>query len=63
LPGDVVESLRGRDVYIVPDRDAVGETMVLRLKEQLQRAGISVIVKRLDIGGDVNEGLTMRGTR
>lgn len=63
LPNDVVESLRGRDVYIVPDRDAVGETMVQRLKAQLQRARISVIIKQLDIGGDVNERLKLRGTR
>lgn len=62
LPNDVVESLRGKDVYIVPDGDAVGDTMVQRLKAQLQRARILAITKRLDMGGDVNERLTMRGT-
>jgi DNA primase len=63
LANDVVESLRGKDVYLVPDRDTVGDTMVQRLTAQLQRAGISAITKRLDVGGDVNERLKMRGTR
>jgi len=63
LPNEVVESLSGKDVYIVPDRDAVGETMVQRLKAQLQRAGVSTITKRLDVGGDVNERLMMRVPR
>lgn len=60
LPNEVVESLVGKDVYIIPDRDAVGETMVQRLKAQLQRAGVSVITKRLDVGSDANERLMMR---
>lgn len=63
LPNDVVKCLRGKDIYIVPDRDAVGETMVQRLKAQLMLAGISAITKRLDMGGDVNERLMMRGPR
>ncbi|HXV00563.1 MAG TPA: toprim domain-containing protein [Caulobacteraceae bacterium] len=63
LPNEVVESLSGKDVYIVPDRDAVGETMLQRLKAQLQRAGVSAITKRLDVGGDVNERLMMRVPR
>lgn len=61
LPNDVVECLRGKDIYVVPDRDAVGETMVQRLKAQLQRAGLSAITKRLDVGSDVNERLMKRG--
>jgi len=63
LPKDVMKELRAKDIYIVPDRDAVGETMAQHLKAQLQRAGLSTVTKRLDMGGDVNERLMMRGPR
>ena len=55
LPMDVVRALRGRSIYIVPDNDAVGETMVARIKAQLRSAGLSATTKRLPVGGDLSD--------
>lgn len=55
LPVDVVRALRGRSIYIVPDNDAVGETMVTRVKAQLRSAGLSATTKRLPAGEDLSD--------
>jgi DNA primase len=55
LPMDVVRALRGRSIYIVPDNDAVGESMVTRVKAQLKSAGLSATTKRLPVGEDLSD--------
>lgn len=60
MPPQAIQALRGRQIYIVPDRDDVGEAMVTRTKAQLRRVGLSATVKRLDVGADVSENLALK---
>jgi DNA primase len=63
LPMDVVRALRGRSIYMVPDNDVMGETMVTRIKAQLRSAGLSATTKRLPIGDDLSDFVRIRRGR
>lgn len=63
LPMAVIGALRGRSLYIVPDKDAAGEKMLERVKAQLRSAGLSATSKRLPAGEDLSDYLRMRRGR
>jgi DNA primase len=59
LPMAVIRALRGRSIYIVPDKDEAGEKMLERVKAQLRSAGLSATSKRLPVGEDLSDYLRM----
>jgi DNA primase len=57
IPGRILEALRGKAVYVLPDRDQGGNRMAISLMAQLRKARIQAVVQGIPVGNDLNEYL------
>jgi DNA primase len=57
VPEALIQRLRGKLVYIVPDNDPAGEQMAERLRRALRGRDISSTIQTLPSGNDLNDYL------
>ena len=63
FPQSVLSSLKGKSVYIIPDKDEAGEKMAASTLRSLRSCGIQAVVQQLPQGKDLNDYLKLQRSK